>query len=305
VQSSQRVVKGDIHFGQSDGPEEFWQMRAKPFGTADASVALYRGERGVEDRAGIAECREDYMIVHHLKPFVNHEEWRNDRPFRVDDMPQGSFVFYDMRDQWQCHLPEAFHTVNIFLPQAAFDRFNGKQPNRARNALSWEHGTFTADPVFQHLVMALMGGMAHKATKDTLFADHVLEAMIAHIAQRYAKLEDIFSPRGKLAPWQERRAKELMMSRLAEEISVLDLAEACGISADHFGKMFRMSTGQTPHQWLRNQRLRMAQDFLLNSELGLSEIALICGFSHQSHFTRVFSQHVGTSPAAWRRISRS
>ena len=304
MQASKLNVKGKLHFGQSTGPTEFWQMHASPFGTNDASVAMYRGDRGIDDRAGFAEYREDYMITHHLRPFVTHEEWRNDRVVRVDEMPAGSFVFSDMRDQRLCEIPDAYHTVNLFLPQAAFDRFGGSQPNLARNALKWGHGTAETEPVLQHLVMALVSGMAVKATRDTLFADHLLEAMISHIAQSYGRLEDIFSPRTKLAPWQEKRAKELMMSRLGEEMKTKELAGACGISDDHFGRMFRMTTGLAPHQWLRNQRLNMAQDFLLNSNLGLSEIALICGFSHLSHFTRIFSYHIGTSPAAWRRITR-
>ena len=202
-------------------------------------------------------------------------------------------------------MPEAFASVNVFLPQSAFDRFGGRQPNLARNALKWEHGNFVEDPVLKHLSLALMTGVVGKATKDTLFTDYVLEAMVAHVAGRYGRLQDISGQRGSLAPWQEKRAKELMMSRIANEVTILELAEACGISDDHFARMFRRSTGLPPHQWLRNQRLRMAQDFLLNSNMGLAEIALMCGFSHQSHFTRVFSRFIGVSPAAWRRISRN
>ncbi|WP_345774966.1 helix-turn-helix domain-containing protein [Sinorhizobium prairiense] len=40
---------------------------------------------------------------------------------------------------------------------------------------------------------------------------------------------------------------------------------------------------------------------LLESDAALSEVAISCGFSDQSHFTRVFSSIVGTTPGAWRR----
>ena len=63
MDASQVDVKGDIRFGRTTEPIEFWQMHARPFGTADASVAMYRGERGIEDPSSTAECREDFMIV--------------------------------------------------------------------------------------------------------------------------------------------------------------------------------------------------------------------------------------------------
>ena len=245
------------------------------------------------------------MLVYMARPLSPHEGWRNGRSLRFDAAPTGSAIMFDMRDQWQSYMPEAFSSVHVFMPQSAFDRFGGRQPNRARNALAWEPGAFVEDPVLQHLSLALSTGCVRNPTKDTLFADYVLEAMICHLAGRYGRLDDIYSPRGKLAPWQEKRAKELMMSRIAGEIKTKELADACGISEDHFGRMFRMTTGLPPHQWLRNQRLQRAQDFLLNSNLGMAEIALLCGFAHQSHFTRIFSQYIGTSPGAWRRISRN
>ena len=210
-----------------------------------------------------------------------------------------------MRDQWRSHVRDAFHTVNIFLPQAAFARFGGRQKSRTRDALKWEPGAFSSDPTLHHLVMALMSSETMNATKDTLFADHILEAMIAHIAQRYGNLNDIFAPRAKLAPWQERRAKALMMSRLAHEISIAELAEACGVPDDHFSRMFRMSTGSTPHEWFRGQRLELAKGYLQNSQMNMAEISFLCGFSHQAHFSRVFARHMGLSPEAWRRVSRN
>jgi transcriptional regulator GlxA family with amidase domain len=56
-----------------------------------------------------------------------------------------------------------------------------------------------------------------------------------------------------------------------------------------------------PHQWLLRQRVNTAKQLMGVRDLPLSEIAISAGFANQSHFTRVFSQIVGASPAAWRR----
>jgi AraC-like DNA-binding protein len=107
--------------------------------------------------------------------------------------------------------------------------------------------------------------------------------------------------RGGLAPWQETRAKQLLRENLSGDISVKDLAGACGLSVGYFNRAFRQSVGCTPHRWLTHQRLELAKQLILNTGDPLCEIALAVGFVDQSHLTRVFSQHVKASPAAWRR----
>jgi AraC-like DNA-binding protein len=107
--------------------------------------------------------------------------------------------------------------------------------------------------------------------------------------------------RSGLAPWQLRRAKEMIRGNLAESTSLQRVAVACNLSASHFIRAFKRSTGVPPHQWLTSERLEKARDLLLNSAMPLVEIAGICGFSDQSHFSRVFGRMVGESPGAWRR----
>jgi AraC family transcriptional regulator len=64
------------------------------------------------------------------------------------------------------------------------------------------------------------------------------------------------------------------------------------------------NTGLAPHQWLVQQRIAKAKDLLTRSSQSLADIASDCGFSDQSHFTRVFLRAVGATPAEWRRLHR-
>ncbi len=108
--------------------------------------------------------------------------------------------------------------------------------------------------------------------------------------------------RGGLAPWQERRAKELMSTHLARQIPLALVAGECRLSVSHFARSFKQCTGKPPHRWLLENRVERAKELLLDPEVSLAEVALDCGFSDQSHFTRVFSRTVGTSPGTWRRV---
>jgi AraC family transcriptional regulator len=70
---------------------------------------------------------------------------------------------------------------------------------------------------------------------------------------------------------------------------------------ESFSRAFKQSTGIPPHQWLLDRRVETAKDLLRRSCLSLTDIALTCGFSDQSHFTRVFVRACGVSPGVWRR----
>jgi AraC family transcriptional regulator len=106
---------------------------------------------------------------------------------------------------------------------------------------------------------------------------------------------------GGLAPWQERIAKQLILDHLDAGITVTRLADACALSRSHFTRKFKESTRQSPHDWLRHQRVEKAKALLLDSSLTLTAISMECGFFDQAHFCRVFVRMVGTTPLNWKR----
>ncbi len=107
-----------------------------------------------------------------------------------------------------------------------------------------------------------------------------------------------------LAPWQLRRAKEMLRANLSQNLSLQSVAQACRLSVSHFTRAFKASTGVPPYQWLIAARIENARDLLTNSTTPIVEIAGICGFADQSHFSRMFARMMGTSPGAWRREYR-
>jgi len=104
---------------------------------------------------------------------------------------------------------------------------------------------------------------------------------------------------GQLKSWQIKTAKQLMLGRLDTGISVTELAEACALSRSHFSRMFKESTQMPPQQWLREERVKKSRALLKDSTMLLTEIALECGFSDQSHFCRTFVNAEGMTPKAW------
>jgi len=106
---------------------------------------------------------------------------------------------------------------------------------------------------------------------------------------------------GGLAGWQLKAVSTLVRERLGERLTVTDLAAAARLSESHFCRAFRATCGMSPMKYIAKARVEAAQIILLRDPLPLREVALICGFSDQSHFTKVFQAIAGESPRRWRR----
>ncbi len=92
----------------------------------------------------------------------------------------------------------------------------------------------------------------------------------------------------------------VIMERYAEPLSNADLAKACNMSTGDFERKFTASYGITPHNYIRNVRVRLSCQPLVFSNKRLSEIAMSFGFADQSHFTNEFHRMMGEAPGAYR-----
>ena len=107
--------------------------------------------------------------------------------------------------------------------------------------------------------------------------------------------------RGQLAKWQARRVHAYVETHLDAPLKVSEIAQSVHLSGSHFSRAFKRTFGMTVHAWVMRRRIETAQGMMLSTPHTLSEIALHCGLSDQSHLTRWFRRVVGETPALWRR----
>jgi AraC family transcriptional regulator len=98
-------------------------------------------------------------------------------------------------------------------------------------------------------------------------------------------------PRKKLA-----RAVEYVQDQLDADLTVSGIAQAVGMSPDHFTRLFKESTGQSPHRYVVEARVRKAKELLTTGKFTISEAAFHVGFVDQSHLTRHFKRVFGLPP---------
>jgi AraC-like DNA-binding protein len=245
---------------------------------------------------------EGYNLGLQLRDYEMHRLWEEGKASKVCDLRAGETVVYDLRKEFSVLLDRPFHSLHFYIPRKAFDAISEDAGASKVTELSYVPGRGVPDVVLSNLGGSMLAAIERPEQANTLFVDHVTLAVAVHVAQTYGGMAPIAKPaQGGLAPWQERRALELLGSNLDGRITLKEIAQQCGLSVSHFSRAFRLSTGMPPHSWLINRRIEVAKSLLRNKRLSLADVALSSGFADQSHFTRVFTRAAGLSPGAWRR----
>jgi AraC family transcriptional regulator len=247
--------------------------------------------------------REDaYLIVVQIQGKNSRELWLDGKSIKTEPLYAGGVVFHDLRRSPTFYFNDPLDSVNYFLPRKTLDVIADDAEVSRISDLKFTPGVGIMDRVVEGLTQVLLPAFDRLNQVSRLFAENVSLALGTHIGQTYGGMSDVLAPRrGGLATWQERRAKELMNANLEEDISTVELARECSLSAGHFARAFRHSTGLSPHQWLLRRRIEEAHALLRDGRYTLAEIARACGFADQSHFTKAYVRLRGISPGAWRR----
>ena len=100
------------------------------------------------------------------------------------------------------------------------------------------------------------------------------------------------------------RVREYVDRHYAKPLTVERLASLAGLSTFHFIRVFRTSTGRTPHQYLRARRIERACELLVTTPMPVTEICDAVGFQSLGSFSALFRRLTGETPAAYRAARR-
>jgi AraC family transcriptional regulator len=99
-------------------------------------------------------------------------------------------------------------------------------------------------------------------------------------------------------------AEEFLRARMGEPVGLSEVASAVGVSAAHLARVFRARYGISVGAYGRRLRLDWAAAEIARTDGPIADIATAAGFADQSHFTRLFRRHLGTTPARYREEAR-
>ncbi|MDK1389081.1 AraC family transcriptional regulator [Sinorhizobium sp. 8-89] len=265
------------------------------------SVAHVRSDHVGKQESIAIPNSDSFSTIVQLRAFKDHRLWQNGRLVHDGGHAQGALSITDLAEDWRCEHRSQFDNMRFAIDRKvlqAFLRDNGKG---GLSRLKCEPGQI--DPVVHHLAQALLPALSDPQNADSLYVDHVLLALQAHLVSRYGGVDLASVQAHGLSKHQLAAATAYLAEHVSRKIAMAEVASICGLSTSHFIRAFKKSTGRTPHRWLTEHRIQKAKGLILG-ETPIAEIAVSCGFADQSHLTHVFSSICDVSPAAWRRMQR-
>lgn len=112
-------------------------------------------------------------------------------------------------------------------------------------------------------------------------------------------------PKGsKLRDFYVHEALSYIEYNFRNNISVEDIASACGLNRSYFGKIFKDVIGETPQEFILKYRMIKAAELLKLSRLSIGDVGAAIGYDNPLHFSRAFKKIYGSSPRNWRNENR-
>lgn len=183
-----------------------------------------------------------------------------------------------------------------FLTHAAYESANSEQ-------VELKPFFPAPDPLVYQIVLSLKTVLETDATNSCFYAESMATALAAHFLRNYStRKHSLPEYEDGLPKYKLKQALEYMNVHMSENISLATIADELGISQYYFCRLFKQSTGMTPHAYLIQQRVERSKQLLRLKEYSMLDIAIECGFANPSHFAKWFRRYTGISPKQFRML---
>ncbi len=159
------------------------------------------------------------------------------------------------------------------------------------------------DLQLENICWALKAEMEANYPSGRLYTDSLAISVASRLVSTHSSVaQRPMTQSGGLGGRRLKQTLAYIEDNLSEDLSLSRIASITGISPSHFKALFRESAGAPLHQYVVQRRVERAKDLLMQGKLSIAEIALVTGFSHQSHLARHMRRSVGLSPRAMKRL---
>ena len=266
------------------------------------AITRVRSEIGLSDFTEAVPKGEAILMSVAIRPVAakDFQHRFNGKAVKTPSVPAFATSVLDARANPRCWVGSGFDYLHFHIPRAGLADI--ARDHRIAPVDTFRFVLGERDLTMAQFAKTLLPHVNPSTSISDLALDQMSLLLGAHLLGRYSGIKGLPTPKsGGLAPWQMRRALEVLRAHLDGNIRVPQVAQECGLSESHFARAFKASFGVSTIKWVIGQRVSLAKQLLLERQLSLSEVAIQAGFADQSALTRTFLKSVGVSPGRWRR----
>lgn len=166
-------------------------------------------------------------------------------------------------------------------------------------------GAAQSHETVRHAIALLDAAVSQLDEKQAVYGTIVRAASLLRMQVAPKVAERASEDRGRLIAWRMHKVRRYIDNHIIGPILVSELCVLVRLSESYFSRTFRRTFGEPPHAFVLRRRLELAAQYMLQTDMPLSDIALRCGFADQAHLSRHFRRSSGLTPSAWRRVSKA
>lgn len=160
---------------------------------------------------------------------------------------------------------------------------------------------YARDEQIRQIGFAALAECQSGFSSGRLYGESLAIALAARLVSCYSSRQPNFpAANNGLPAWRLRRVTDFIEENLDSELGLAELAAVAQFSEYHFSRMFKQSTGSTPHRYVMERRIERAKELLAHSQISIKEISNRVGFGDQAHLTTVFKRLTGVTPKQFR-----
>jgi AraC family transcriptional regulator len=205
---------------------------------------------------------------------------------------------YELR--WKSIGPDAFEVMHLYMGLPIIDRAAAEILGKGHAPVAFRDVSGKSDPVLSALLEQMQSEITADQAPSALFIAGLAQSLAVHLVRTYRDGVSPPSSRGVLPAHRLHRVLNLMEAQRGQPFQLLLFAQEAGMSAFHFSRLFKKSTGLAPSQYFIRLRMAEARRLLRETERSVIEIGLDVGYASPSHFAQVFRREVGVSPSNYR-----
>lgn len=241
----------------------------------------------------------DHLLVFHLGRPLHVEEHLRGQEGRLGE---GSLTILpaEAPTQWQLGREGDVRHLHLFLRPSfigAVAAEAGVYPDRVEIVPA----IGARDPRFEQVGLALLGELHTDGLGGRIYAES-LATLLAVQLLRHQSAAGLPAPRpgARLSAAALRQVRAYVEEHLGDDLSLAALAGSVGLSPYHFARLFRASTGLSPHQYVIRRRVERARLLLATTGHSLAAIAQEVGFASGSHLSTHVRRLLGVPPGRLR-----
>jgi AraC-like DNA-binding protein len=166
-----------------------------------------------------------------------------------------------------------------------FERLRAEFGSVVRMPLDGESATILGE---------LVSGFSNRSFRDRFQETDLLHQLLVALYRDQAAATRIDDPVAY--------GRHYLRDHFRSAINLKAVAEHCGVSREHFIRVFGKRYGEPPGALLRRLRLEQAQRMLRSTQMTVQDVAVACGFADVGTFSRAYRQKYGITPGANRRM---